>query len=59
MCEATATPPHLLLGLSFRPPFVALQAIMAKSTTVATVSIETGYLVRNWGFDIGNLTARW
>jgi hypothetical protein len=38
---------------------VAAQAILAKYTTAATVPIKTGYLVQNWGFDIGNLTARW
>jgi hypothetical protein len=38
---------------------VGSQAILAKNTTGATVPIRTGYLVQNWGFDIGNLTARW
>ena len=38
---------------------VAAQAILAKFTTAATVPIKTGYLVQNWGFDIGNLQARW
>jgi hypothetical protein len=38
---------------------VAAQAILAKFTTAATVPIRTGYLVQNWGFDIGNLQARW
>lgn len=38
---------------------VASQAILAKFTTAATVPIRTGYLVQHWGFDIGNLTARW
>lgn len=38
---------------------VASQAILAKFTTAATVPVRTGYLVQNWGFDIGNLQARW
>jgi hypothetical protein len=38
---------------------VAAKAILAKSTTGATVPIRTGYLVQNWAFEIGNLQARW
>lgn len=38
---------------------VAAQAILAKFTTAATVPVRTGYLVQNWGFEIGNLQARW
>jgi hypothetical protein len=38
---------------------VAAQAILAKFTTAATVPVKTGYLVQNWAFEIGNLTARW
>jgi hypothetical protein len=38
---------------------VGAQAILAKNTTAATVPVRTGYLVQNWGFDIGNLVARW
>jgi|ERR1700733_4261241 len=38
---------------------VAAQAILAKFTTAATVPVRTGYLVQNWGFDIGQLWARW
>jgi hypothetical protein len=38
---------------------VAAQAILAKFTTAATVPVRTGYLVQNWGFDIGDLMARW
>ena len=38
---------------------VASQAILAKFTTSATVPVRSGYLVQNWGFDIGNLMARW
>jgi len=38
---------------------VASQAILAKFTTSATVPVRTGYLLQNWGFDIGNLQARW
>jgi hypothetical protein len=32
---------------------------LAKFTNASTVPIKTGYLVQNWGFDIGNLQARW
>src|SRR5438270_1075396 len=38
---------------------VAAQAILAKFTTGATVPIRTGYLVQNWAFEVGNLSARW
>lgn len=38
---------------------VAAQAVLAKFTTAATVPVRTGYLVQNWGFDIGQLQARW
>lgn len=38
---------------------VASQAILAKFTTAATVPVKTGYLVQHWGFEIGNLMARW
>jgi len=38
---------------------VGAQAILAKFTTGATVPIRSGYLVQNWGFDVGNLQARW
>jgi hypothetical protein len=38
---------------------VAAQAILAKFTNPSTVPIRSGYLVQNWGFDIGNLQARW
>jgi hypothetical protein len=38
---------------------VGAQAILAKFTNATTVPIRTGYLVQNWGFEIGNLTARW
>jgi hypothetical protein len=38
---------------------VASQAILAKFTTSATVPVRSGYLLQNWGFDIGNLFARW
>jgi hypothetical protein len=38
---------------------VAAQAILAKFTTAATVPVRTGYLLQNWGFDIGQLQARW
>jgi hypothetical protein len=38
---------------------VASQAILAKFTTPGIVPVNTGYLVQHWGFDIGNLMARW
>jgi hypothetical protein len=38
---------------------VATQALLAKFTTGANVPIRTGYLVQNWGFDVGSLQARW
>ena len=38
---------------------VASQAILAKFTNATTVPIRSGYLVQNWGFDIGQLQARW
>jgi hypothetical protein len=38
---------------------VAAQAILAKFTNATTVPIKTGYLVQNWGFDVGTLQARW
>src|SRR5580693_1858022 len=38
---------------------VAAQAILAQFTNASTVPIKTGYLVQNWGFEIGNLQARW
>jgi hypothetical protein len=38
---------------------VAAQAILAKNTNASTVPIRSGYLVQNWGFEVGNLQARW
>ena len=38
---------------------VASQAILAKFTTAATVPVRTGYLLQNWGFEVGSLMARW
>jgi hypothetical protein len=38
---------------------VGAQAILAKFTNASTVPIRTGYLVQNWGFEVGNLQARW
>src|ERR1035441_1020161 len=38
---------------------VGSQAIMAKFTNASTVPIRTGYLSQNWGWDVGNLQARW
>src|SRR5580704_10155397 len=38
---------------------VAAQAILAQFTNASTVPIRTGYLVQNWGFEVGNLQARW
>jgi hypothetical protein len=38
---------------------VAAQAVLAKFTTAETVPIKTGNLVQNWGFEVGNLQARY
>lgn len=38
---------------------VAAQAILAKFTIPGIVPVRTGYLVQNWGFDVGDLQARW
>ena len=38
---------------------VAAQAILAKFTTASTVPVRTGYLLQNWGFDVGQFQARW
>jgi hypothetical protein len=38
---------------------VASQAFLAKFTTAENVPVRTGYLLQNWGFDIGSLQARW
>ncbi len=38
---------------------VAAQATLAKYTTSSTVPVLTGYLLQHWGFDIGDLQARW
>jgi hypothetical protein len=37
---------------------VAAQAILAKFTTASTVPVRTGYLLQNWGFDVGQFQAR-
>jgi hypothetical protein len=38
---------------------VGSQALLAKYTTASTVPVITGYLLQNWGFDVGNYQARW
>jgi hypothetical protein len=38
---------------------VAAQAILAKFTNATTVPIRSGYLVQNWGFEVGSFQARW
>ena len=38
---------------------VASQAILAKFTVPGIVPVKTGYLVQHWGWDVGNLMARW
>jgi hypothetical protein len=38
---------------------VGSQALLAKFTNAGTVPVRTGYLVQNWGFEIGTLQARW
>src|ERR1035441_9399261 len=38
---------------------MATQAILASNTNRNTVPIRTGVLSQNWGWDIGNLQARW
>jgi hypothetical protein len=38
---------------------VGSQALLAKYTTASTVPVLTGYLVQNWGFEVGQYTARW
>ena len=56
--EALASYPSISQPI-FQKAIVAAQAILAKYTTGATVPIRTGYLVQNWAFEIGDLTARW
>lgn len=56
--EALANYPAISAPIIQRA-IVAAQAILAKSTTGATVPIRTGYLVQNWAFEVGNLQARW
>ena len=38
---------------------VGSQALLAKYTTASTVPVLSGYLVQNWGFDVGQYQARW
>jgi hypothetical protein len=38
---------------------VGSQALLAKYTTASTVPVLSGYLVQNWGFEIGQFQARW
>ena len=48
-----------IAGPIIQSAVVAAQAILAKFTNASTVPIRTGYLVQNWGFDVGNMQARW
>ena len=56
--QALASYPSIA-GPIVQSAIVASQAILAKFTTSATVPVRTGYLLQNWGFDIGTLQARW
>jgi hypothetical protein len=56
--EALASYPSISAPI-VQSAVVAAQAILAKFTTAATVPVKTGYLLQNWGFDIGQLQARW
>jgi hypothetical protein len=38
---------------------LASQAILAKFTTPETVPVRTGYLLQHWGWEVGNLMARY
>jgi hypothetical protein len=38
---------------------LASQAILAKFTVPDIVPVKTGYLVQHWGWDVGNLMARY
>src|ERR1035441_7867388 len=38
---------------------VACQAILAKFTTPGIVPVRTSYLVQHWGWEVGDLQARW
>jgi hypothetical protein len=60
--EAMASYPTIALPIMQRA-IVATQAILAKNTNASTVPIGPpplgGGLVHNWGWDVGNLQARW
>jgi len=56
--EALASYPAIAAPI-VQKAIIAAQAILAKFTNASTVPVRTGYLVQNWGFDIGNLQARW
>jgi len=38
---------------------VACQAILSGNTNASTVPVHTSYLVQNWGWQVGQLFARW
>ena len=38
---------------------IATQAILASNTNPSTVPYRTRYLLQNWGWEVGNLQARW
>jgi len=56
--EALANYPSIAAPIVQRA-ILATQAILAKFTNASTVPILTGYLVQNWGFDVGTFQARW
>lgn len=56
--QALASYPSIA-GPIVQSAIVASQAILAKFTTAATVPVRTGYLLQNWGFEVGSLMARW
>jgi hypothetical protein len=56
--EALASYPSIAAPI-LQKAVIAAQAILAKFTTAGIVPVRTGYLVQNWGFEIGNLQARW
>jgi hypothetical protein len=56
--QALASYPSIA-GPIVQSAIVASQAILAKFTTSATVPVRTGYLLQNWGFEVGSFVARW
>jgi hypothetical protein len=56
--SALASYPEITKPL-LQSAIVGAQAILAKFTTSSVVPVLSGYLLQNWGFDIGDLQARW